>query len=192
VFSKASHSEIEFHEASELTPGHIRQVESALQRRVLRYFRRHGLLDEADAAGMLTWQGSGGFSVDASVRIEGEDRAGIERLSARERHPFGCPPMGLAVKRHSSETPSALRLTAGVRFVSIAGSTHGEGLARRVRIAVRKALTAAAFSVRGREPSSYQGLCGPSLRSALQGRIAYPWGLGPVGPAQKSNGCSPL
>jgi hypothetical protein len=29
---------------------------------------------------MLTWQGSGGFSVDGSVRIEGEDRAGIERL----------------------------------------------------------------------------------------------------------------
>ena len=29
---------------------------------------------------MLTWQGSGGFSVDASVRIEAEDRAGIERL----------------------------------------------------------------------------------------------------------------
>jgi hypothetical protein len=25
-------------------------------------------------------QGSGGFSVDASVRIEAEDRAGIERL----------------------------------------------------------------------------------------------------------------
>ena len=44
------------------------------------YFRRHGLLDELDAAGMLTWQGSGGFSVDASMRIEAEDRAGIERL----------------------------------------------------------------------------------------------------------------
>ena len=29
---------------------------------------------------MLTWQGSGGFSVAASVRIEGEDRAGVERL----------------------------------------------------------------------------------------------------------------
>ena len=29
---------------------------------------------------MLNWQGSGGFSVDASVRIEAEDRAGIERL----------------------------------------------------------------------------------------------------------------
>ena len=29
---------------------------------------------------MLSWQGSGGFSIDASVRIEGEDRAGVERL----------------------------------------------------------------------------------------------------------------
>ena len=29
---------------------------------------------------MLTWQGSGGFSVDASVRIQGDDRAGVERL----------------------------------------------------------------------------------------------------------------
>ena len=29
---------------------------------------------------MLTWQGSGGFSIDASVRIEGDDRAGVERL----------------------------------------------------------------------------------------------------------------
>jgi hypothetical protein len=29
---------------------------------------------------MRTWQGTGGFSVDASVRIEAEDRAGLERL----------------------------------------------------------------------------------------------------------------
>ena len=29
---------------------------------------------------MRTWRGTGGFSVDASVRIEGEDRAGLERL----------------------------------------------------------------------------------------------------------------
>jgi hypothetical protein len=32
------------------------------------------------AADMLNWQESGGFSIDASVRIEGEDRAGVERL----------------------------------------------------------------------------------------------------------------
>jgi hypothetical protein len=29
---------------------------------------------------MLTWQGTGGFSIDASVRIRGSDRAGHERL----------------------------------------------------------------------------------------------------------------
>jgi hypothetical protein len=29
---------------------------------------------------MLSWQGSGGFSIDASVRIEGEDRAGVDLI----------------------------------------------------------------------------------------------------------------
>ena len=80
VFSKADDSEIAFHEAYDLTPDRIAQVESVVRKRVLRYFRRQGLLDDLDAAGMLNWQGSGGFSVDASVRIEAEDRAGIERL----------------------------------------------------------------------------------------------------------------
>jgi len=40
--------------------------------------RRRGS-DELDAAGRLTWLGSGGFSVGASVRIEADDRVGIER-----------------------------------------------------------------------------------------------------------------
>jgi hypothetical protein len=47
---------------------------------VLRAFRKRGLLEEDAARDMLGWQASGGFSVDASVRIEGEDRIGIERL----------------------------------------------------------------------------------------------------------------
>jgi hypothetical protein len=34
---------------------------------VLRYFRTQDLLDEADANGMLSWQGSGGFSIDAEI-----------------------------------------------------------------------------------------------------------------------------
>jgi hypothetical protein len=29
---------------------------------------------------MLSWQGSGGFSIDAAVRIQADDRAGVERL----------------------------------------------------------------------------------------------------------------
>jgi hypothetical protein len=80
VFSHADDGEVAFHEASELSVDHARTLEPVLQRCVLRYFRRRGLLDEADAADMLTWRGTGGFSVDASVRIEGEDRTGLERL----------------------------------------------------------------------------------------------------------------
>jgi hypothetical protein len=61
-------------------------LQHVVQRRVLRYFRRHGLLDEADAHGMLSWRGSGGFSIDASVRIEGEDRAGVAQARTGRPH----------------------------------------------------------------------------------------------------------
>lgn len=46
---------------------------------------RHGagtaLLTESDAEDMLTWWGTGGFSLDGSVRIEAEDGAGSDRPS---------------------------------------------------------------------------------------------------------------
>jgi hypothetical protein len=41
---------------------------------------RRGLIDKADANEMAKWEHGGGFSVDASVCIEGNDRAGLERL----------------------------------------------------------------------------------------------------------------
>jgi len=44
-----------------------------VRRRVIRWFRRMGLLDAAAAADMLAWENSG-FSVDASVRITLLDR----------------------------------------------------------------------------------------------------------------------
>ena len=71
---------VEFHEASGLTPEHWRHLERTVQKRVLRAFRKRELLEEDAVQDVLTWQGSGGFSVDASVRIEGDDRIGIERL----------------------------------------------------------------------------------------------------------------
>ena len=80
VFSRSADGEARFHEATLLQCEHWHELQRVVQRRVLRYFRRHDLLDEADAHGMLSWQGAGGFSIDASVRIEGEDRAGVERL----------------------------------------------------------------------------------------------------------------
>ena len=51
---------------------------------------------------MLTWQGSGGFSVDASVRIEAEDRAGIERLVRY----CARPPFALERLHALASTPS--------------------------------------------------------------------------------------
>ena len=75
VLSEAGDHEVSFHEERERSPTHIQQLEATVQRRVLRQFARRGLLDEAATDDILGWQGSGGFSVDAGVRIEGEDRA---------------------------------------------------------------------------------------------------------------------
>jgi len=53
---------------------------TTIRRRILRLFVRRGLLDADDAKDRGAWQHEGGFSLDASVRIEGHDRPGLERL----------------------------------------------------------------------------------------------------------------
>jgi hypothetical protein len=66
---------------------------------VLRLFQRRGLLTEATVENMLTWQASGGFSLDASVRIHGSDAAGRERLvRCCARPPFALE--RLRIERH--------------------------------------------------------------------------------------------
>ena len=71
---------VRFHAVAELGEAAILQVQERVRRRVLKAFVRWGLL-EADARDeMLEWQHGGGFSVDASVRIEADDREGLERL----------------------------------------------------------------------------------------------------------------
>ena len=55
-------------------------MQQQVRARVLRWFARAGPLDPADARDMAGWHHGGGFSLDASVRIEGPDRAGLERL----------------------------------------------------------------------------------------------------------------
>jgi len=81
---------VRFHEATRLEALDAEALDAeALARtvplRVLRWFVRRELLDAAPAADMCTWQRTGGFSVDASVRIEGEDRAGLELLQRLAR-----------------------------------------------------------------------------------------------------------
>jgi hypothetical protein len=80
VFTESEDGVVGFHEATDLTPEHWQTLQRTVQVRVLRYFCRHSLLEDTTTADMLTWQGTGGFSIDASVRIEGDDRQGIERL----------------------------------------------------------------------------------------------------------------
>ena len=59
--------------ARPITPADLAVLTERVRRRVIRWFRRAGLLDAAAAADMLAWENSG-FSVDASVRITLLDR----------------------------------------------------------------------------------------------------------------------
>jgi Putative transposase len=55
-------------------------VQARVRTRVQRTFVKRGLIDKDDATKMRAWAHDGGFSVDGSVRIEGADRTGLERL----------------------------------------------------------------------------------------------------------------
>ena len=55
-------------------------VQAKVRRRLLRALTRRGVLEPEDAETMANWDHGGGFSLDASVRVEGADRPGLERL----------------------------------------------------------------------------------------------------------------
>ncbi|TVR67287.1 MAG: hypothetical protein EA422_00560, partial [Gemmatimonadales bacterium] len=72
---------VRFHEATALDARHAEALARTVQHPVLRWFAKRGLLDPATAADMpgtrqrRVGEGTGGFSVDGSVRIESPDRA---------------------------------------------------------------------------------------------------------------------
>jgi hypothetical protein len=80
VFNSAAAGGIIFHAAAGLDAPAFAEVQQCVRRRLLRVFVRRGLLAGDDARAMAHWEHDGGFSVDASVRIEAADRAGRERL----------------------------------------------------------------------------------------------------------------
>jgi hypothetical protein len=73
-------SGVDFHAAVGLDTATIAQVQAQVRQRILRAFVRRGLIGKSDRDEMMSWEHGGGFSLDASVRIEGTDRAGLERL----------------------------------------------------------------------------------------------------------------
>jgi hypothetical protein len=80
VFVPREDGQVHFAEAAALTPDDLAAVQQQVRARVLRWFARAGHLDPADARDMAGWHHGGGFSLDAAVRIEARDRAGLERL----------------------------------------------------------------------------------------------------------------
>lgn len=73
-------SEVKFHALANLSADAIAQVQNEAKRRIVRAFVKRGLLDSIDGEVMLLARHGGGFSVDASVCIAADDRAGLERL----------------------------------------------------------------------------------------------------------------
>jgi len=80
VFASAPAGVVVFHPAAGIDAQAIAAVQAKVRRRLLESFVRRGLHDSDAAHAMQAWQHGGGFSVDASVRIEAADRAGRERL----------------------------------------------------------------------------------------------------------------
>jgi hypothetical protein len=80
VFATGEDGQVHFTEARALTTEDLAAVQQPVRARVLRWFARAGHLEPADAHDMAGWDHGGGFSLDAAVRIEGQDRCGLERL----------------------------------------------------------------------------------------------------------------
>jgi len=63
-----------------LSQSDVAAVQSLVRHRVLRLFERNGFLSPEAADNMREWRHGGGFSVDASVAVEADDRTELERL----------------------------------------------------------------------------------------------------------------
>jgi len=63
-----------------LSQSDVAAVQSLVRRRALRLFERNGLLSPEAAENMREWRHGGGFSVDASIAVKADDRAGLEGL----------------------------------------------------------------------------------------------------------------
>ncbi|MCP3972688.1 MAG: transposase, partial [Rhodobacteraceae bacterium] len=70
---------LRFHPADPLDQATMDRLQELLRRRILKHFQRQGLLEADDVETMLGWA-HGGFSLDASARVQAWDRDGLERL----------------------------------------------------------------------------------------------------------------
>ena len=92
VFDADGEGSVRFHEARGSGPETIAEIQAQVRRRLLSVLARRGVLEREDAEAMGSWDHGGGFSLDASVRIEASDRQGLERVTApgRRSHWNAC------------------------------------------------------------------------------------------------------
>jgi len=111
---------VDFHGATNLDTAAIAQVQTQIRQRILRVFVRRGLIGKGDRDEMMGWEHGGGFSLDASVRIEGTDRAGLERLlrycarppfALKHLHPLDAEHLLYHNPKPRSDSPRDLVLT---------------------------------------------------------------------------------
>jgi hypothetical protein len=80
VFALDVDGALHFHPAADLAAVAVSAVQRRIRTRVLRIAVHHHALTPEVAADLARWGHGGGFSLHAAVRIEAEDRAGLERL----------------------------------------------------------------------------------------------------------------
>ena len=78
AFATGEDGQVQFHETGALTAEALGAVRSRVRRRVLRWFARAGHLTKAMRAYMASWDRGVGFCRNASVRIAGAHRTGLE------------------------------------------------------------------------------------------------------------------
>jgi len=79
VFYGEDAETLDFEEAR-ITPEGLAELQMTIRKRLVGLFVRRGLLDKTDGEAMCRSEHGAGFSLDAGVRIEADDRQGLERL----------------------------------------------------------------------------------------------------------------
>ncbi len=103
-----------FHAATGLDTRAVADLQARVRQRILCALVRGGLIEEDDAD-MGGWDHGGGFCVDASVRIEGANRAGLERLLRYDQRKSPCGTAHAHLSHSnicSNATPSIWSITA--------------------------------------------------------------------------------
>ena len=80
MFNLAADGTLRFHPTADFTETVVSAVQRRIRSRVLRLAVRQGALTLGVAVDLARWGHGGGFSLHAAVRLEAEDRAGLERL----------------------------------------------------------------------------------------------------------------